>query len=228
MRTLLRSCLVLVPLIACTTGRDFVKPTPESLVLGKVTRAEIQNIYGTPYRQNAGVISTSEGNANVPRGPFDPALTTGSFPHLTYLYADKTSTFLVGAPPTQKLIGFDFWNDTLVGYNFLSNFKTDTSNFDDSRVGNLVKGVTSKDDVVRMLGAPTGRGVYPIVQTVGDEKYLFTYVEVSRSERLVKNLEMLFGSDGVLHDYRFVSDTAPLPAQPASNSVPIFIPSGKK
>jgi hypothetical protein len=33
-------------------GRDFTRPTPESLVLGKTTYAEINGRFGSPYRES--------------------------------------------------------------------------------------------------------------------------------------------------------------------------------
>src|SRR5215510_802386 len=43
--------LVLLVLTAGCAGRDFTRPAPESLVLGKTTYAEINGRLGSPYRE---------------------------------------------------------------------------------------------------------------------------------------------------------------------------------
>jgi hypothetical protein len=54
MRRLTPGCfgLAVLVLMAGCAGRDFTRPAPESLVLGKTTYAEINARFGSPYRES--------------------------------------------------------------------------------------------------------------------------------------------------------------------------------
>ncbi|HET6366579.1 MAG TPA: hypothetical protein VFG27_05095 [Pseudomonadales bacterium] len=43
--------LGLALLAAACAGKDFTRPAPDTLVLGKTTYAEINGRYGSPYRE---------------------------------------------------------------------------------------------------------------------------------------------------------------------------------
>ena len=150
---------------------------------------------------------------------------------MTYQYLDRSSTLIGGGSPSQKLIGFDFWNQTLVAYNYISNFAGDSSDFDDSKMSVLAKGRTTKNETIDLLGPPTGRAVYPALPDRRGEKFIYQYVEIRarQNQRFIKRLEIVFGGNGRIVDYRFASDTSPLPSQPAPapTVVPIIVPRGR-
>jgi hypothetical protein len=219
-------CLAAI-LGACTHGRDFARPSNEALVLGHTTRAEIVARYGETNRQASAIVS--EGAASTSTRPpsiFDAAATPGNYSRLTYAFSDTTQTVLVGGPASARVVSFVFWNDTLVAYEFISNFANDSSNFGDGKVALLKKGQTSKNEVTELLGPPSGRAVYPQVLEPGDEKYLYSFLTATREERLGKRLEIVFGGDEKLIEYRFFSDAAPLPRGQGGGTavVPIIVP----
>jgi hypothetical protein len=211
-------------LVGCHAGHDFPTPTPENLVLGQSMRAEILRTYGRPTRESSAILSSTQTEA-VTKGEFDMTPVSGAFASLVYVYADRTGTVLVGAVSSVKAATFDFWNDTLIGYNFVSTFKDDAPNFDESKIAEIRKAQSTKAEVVQLFGPPSGRAVYPEVQHQGNEKYIYSYLRIGRRERLTKRLEILFGTDGVVLDYRFASDNAPVigPAT-TTTATPIFIP----
>jgi hypothetical protein len=53
----------LLPLIgvlaiaACTSGKDFGRPNPETLALGRLTRADIESTFGKPTRESTRVVT---------------------------------------------------------------------------------------------------------------------------------------------------------------------------
>lgn len=220
--------LLLFCLVGCTTGHDFPRPTPDSLVLGQSMRAEILRTYGRPYRETSAVLGSKPTEA-VTKGEFDMTPVSGSFATLIYLYADRTRQVLMGSmAPTSKVkvVVFSFWNDTLVFYNFVSSFQDDSSDFDETRIAEIRKGQSTKAAIVQLFGPPTGRAIYPAVQSEANEKYMYNYAQPRGGQRYSKRLEILFGAEGSVMDYRFVSDSEPLPAQPrpTTTTVPIFIP----
>jgi hypothetical protein len=216
--------LILLSFIGgCTTGHDFVSPTAENLVLGRTPRSEILRLYGPPFKETSAVLSTPATLQN--RTPFDPASVSGTFVNLVYFYQDRSTAAFAGGPKN-KFVFFDFWNDALIAYNFTSNFENDSSNFDESKIAQIHKGTTTENEVTQLLGVPTGRAVYPAVQQPGNQKSIYSYLDIHRGERTVKRLEVLFDKSGTVIDYRFAADTSPLPVQPApaTTFVPIIIP----
>jgi len=106
----------------------------------------------------------------------------------------------------------------------VSSFEADSSNFNEGMMPLLEKGRTTKEKAIDILGTPTGRSGFPSVQGQGDEKFIYQYFDVSRTQRTSKRLEVLFGADGVLKDYRFVSDTQPYAVPTGNTYTPVYIP----
>jgi hypothetical protein len=224
-------------LAGCAHGQNFTKPDPGSLPLLQTSRAQVEALYGRPNRQSAGIIGASVRRPEKPSGldsvisdgPFsaDRSIADGSYASYLYLHSDNTRAFWFGGPPQVKAIGFDFWNDKLVAYNFVSDFDDDSSNFDESRVQQLRKNAATKEDVTRLFGPPSGRATFPLVRNPTDEKFMYHYVKLSRGERWTKRLEILFDDKGVMRDFRFTSNSEQMPTPTGPTMVPIFIPRGK-
>lgn len=225
MRKVAGAFLLALSVAGCTTGHNFTAPASENLALGQTMRAEILRLYGEPFKQTSAVLSAPVTVAQT-RGEFDATPVSGTLATLVYLYQDRTGGAFAGGART-KVASFDFWNEVLVAYNFVSDFSNDSSNFDDSKIVDIHKGLSSKSDVTQLFGPPTGRAIYPAIQHQGHEKFIYSYIEVRGGHRSLKRLEVLFGDDGKTLDYRFVADTSPLPAAPAPSTAPVFIPRGK-
>lgn len=217
-------------LAACTHGQNFEKPSLETFNLGVTSRFEVQSKFGNPYRQSA----TSRGDdetSTAPSSPFAAVPVAGSMYFVSYLYHDDTLSLLFNRPVRAKVINFAFWNDVLVGYNFVSGFTADSSNFNERFVSLLERGKTRKIDVEQMVGPPTGRVVYPLLRDNGDEEFIYEYVEIAGAihhERRAKSLYILFDRDGVLRDYSFSSSNTPLPMEPGPAIVPVPVILPKK
>lgn len=194
--------LVALAAVGCTSGRDFTRPAADSLSLGTVTRADILAAYGRPDRQLTRVVAApaADNGSSSAQAPAMGALTS-----LFYSYEEPLGVAWAGPPPHQKLLKFDFANDRLFSYSYLSNFERDSSDFDEAKMAALANGVTTKGDVLSLLGEPSGRAVFPALLP-GDERYVYQFVDATRGERLVKRLELVFDDDGVLRDFGFVSD----------------------
>ncbi len=214
-------------LAACQRGQNFARPAPDAFVLGKATQLEIMSSFGEPASRRT--ITTSETARPESRTRFDAAAVPGAYERLAYVHADRTATFWIGAPPTTKGIVFVFLNGTLISYDFVSNFDEDSSNFDESRIGALTKGTSTKADVVALLGPPTGRTAYPLIERAGDEMYRYGYTLTTRQQRYTKNLNLLFDDQGVLVDFRFASDAGPAPQPQGGGTVytPVIVPRHK-
>lgn len=116
-----------------------------------------------------------------------------------------------------RALGFYFHNDTLVGQYFVSNFKSDNTNFDHTRVSAIVKGETTRDQVVQMLGKPTIFSIFPVVsKTSSGEAIGYTYGKSFRdpSDRKLKffskRLDVTFDDKDLVLDVDYTSSTYPM------------------
>ena len=209
----------------CVHGRDFAKPTEETFALGSTTRAEIEAKFGAPYQQRTMTRAASD-DTGAPANPFAPYLVAGNYANLTYLHSDRSATVLYGGRTSAKAISFVFWNDRLVDYDYVSNFTADSSDFDEAKISSIQKGQSQKAEVEALLGPPTGRRVFPLVRDSGNEAFIYNYVVVTGSQRHDKSLVVLFTPDGVVTDYVFNTQDAPMPRMGSTGTtfMPIFIP----
>jgi hypothetical protein len=201
-------------------GRDFARPAADAFVLGRTTPSDISARYGEAQQRVATVLTEGVAPAAALPGAFPGAWAPGNYAEITYFFSGKTKTFPLNAPRSVKILGFEFWNGVLVAYAFSSNFAGDSSNFDETNRALLKNGQTSKSEAVRLFGPPSGRAVYPEAARTGDERYIYVYSDARGDKRL----ELLFGSDDKLVDYRFTDEETPrYVARPSDIPFPIVI-----
>ena len=224
MTTRLSILALIICLAGCTAGRDFAPPTPEALVLGTTTRAQILEKYGPPARQaTAAAGFTTPLMAGTTQGSLDVAPPANSFVSLTYVFAKREDPMFSWNVSRRSLI-FTFWNDKLVAYHFLSNFEQDSSNFDELKVAALQKGKTTVAELAQLLGPPTGRAIFPLAPP--DQVsvfYDYTITDMKALEHRTKSLQLLFSADDRLVNYRFTSNVNPVPP-PQGNPNPLAPP----
>lgn len=187
--------LVVALITGCGGGRDFVKPEPESLTLGKTTPDEILNRFGKPLSIT---ISTMNGvhvkgiiytKARVVQShvPFKPE------PMITHL----------------RTMSYFFLNNTLVYYSFMSSFSEDSTDFDGSKVAKIKKGETTYDEVVRLMGKINGIGIYPYTPDKDGKMLSYSYLSNTYdsvgglSEVDTKMLFVFFNSAGIVTDVNY-------------------------
>ncbi len=138
-------------------GRNFVRPTPDAFALGRTTQAQIVEQLGEPLGQ--GTVAKNGATVSAIR----------------YAYAATGGEPLEdGVIPARSLVFF-FSKDVLVGEEFVSSFKSDHSNFDDTKVPSIVKGATTRAQVVQLLGPPTCRYLPPMVKATSGEAIGYAY-----------------------------------------------------
>ena len=60
---------------------------------------------------------------------------------------------------------FTTHNELLVAQEFVSSFQADATEYDESKVGAIVKGRTTRAEVLALLGRPNGEAIYPVIKT---------------------------------------------------------------
>ena len=110
----LLAVLLISGLLGCA-GKDFVRPGSEDFKLGQTTYSQVVQRMGEPRR--AAVILKNGKNVKA----------------VTYVYASTGGEPLEAGVTAAHGLTYYFYNDTLIGQEFISSFKSDNSNFDEKR-----------------------------------------------------------------------------------------------
>src|SRR5215470_19269994 len=110
------AALAALLVLAGCAGTDFVRPSADDLKMGKTTYKDVLTKMGAP-RQEGAVLKNDK---NVRSATYAYATTGGS-------------PARPGVTPARVQV-FYFYEDVLVGHEFISSFAEDHSNFDEGRV----------------------------------------------------------------------------------------------
>ncbi|UYN96229.1 MAG: hypothetical protein KIT25_04585 [Enhydrobacter sp.] len=201
---------------ACSaTGRNFERPSSAQLALGKTTVAEAISAFGEPAARRV-----DAGNTDIvtyfdeikPRpAALRRAVVRGDIVHLRYTHSYATMAPAGRASARFRLLELAFWNDRLIYYLYSSSFAEDATDFDESRVPALVRGRTTRTDVLNQLGPPGGQAVYPHIARHGGRLYLYQYaiVEPQSGRLAVKHLQLLFNAADRLEEVYLATERTP-------------------
>lgn len=175
--------------LAGCAGTNFVRVTDEALVLGQTTQAQISARLGSPYLE--GVVTKNE-----------QQLKTAS-----YAYASTGGEAAAEGVTAARSQGFYFFNDKLVGYEFSSSWKEDSTDFDSGKVSQIKKGESTRHDVVRLLGNPGGKYIYPVIPNANEEALNYLYSQTKGSAFNLKFHQKLlvvtFNKQGVVTNVEY-------------------------
>ena len=201
-RAALRS-IALVPVLvagACVSVDEgkFPRPEPENLVLGRTTIAEAIARYGQPR-------SRSKRTNNA-----------GDIETLDYLYAPHgTNGQLIRGDFRQLSLSFS--NERLISHIYVSSFPSDFTRFDERKFSSFVVGQTTRSDILRELGRPSGEGIYPFVANRGGSVLFYSYLSVTRdtgysgntTESINRGVRFTFDGAGKLTRIDMTTGTVP-------------------
>jgi hypothetical protein len=143
----------------CTGGREFTRPPSDALTLGTTTETEVRQRLGEPRRKG-----TSMRNGVT--------ITTLAYGYsLAMPYVDDVKT---------RGMGFYFLNGVLVGYDFTSSFPEDKTRFDDGKVPQIERGRSTRQDVVALLGQPSGMYAHPLIKDKESTGLVYLFVDTDR------------------------------------------------
>lgn len=182
----------LLLLLAACAGTNFVRPDTGTFALGRTTYAQVVQKMGEPRNVDNGLKNGK------------PIKT------ITYVYASVTGEAAEPGVHPARALGYSFYNDTLVGQEFISSYKSDSSNFDDSKVELIKKGSSTRSDVVTLMGQPTASFIAPMVKQTQGEAYGYTYQALRGNAftgftRYLKILRVSFDAKGVVSDIDYTS-----------------------
>jgi len=169
------------------TFARIVEMTSDPNQLGKTTEKEIRERFGEPRSQ-----ATIEANDKTIR-------------ILRYAYAEAAP--YVEKVPARAMV-YSFHEGILVGFDYSSSFSSDKTDFDDSIVGQIKRGETTKAQVIGLLGTPTGQFTYPstVVKMPDHHAYHYSYSRTDKPplggplKTIIKELAIAFDSRDIVTD----------------------------
>ena len=220
--------LVLIAVIAAlcgcaTAGRDFPRPVAADLVLGETTRQALIARFGPPQEDRTQ--STTLKPASFYGSGASPE--SGLSTRLHYSFVNPMGEAADGISP-QRAAYFFLWNDKLVGFEYMSSFGADSTDFPESGVTQIRKMRSTEHEVIDLLGPPSGRAIYPRTRYPEDHSFIYAYFEWNKSLRSsrMKRLRIDITPEGIVRDFSYDNNTKPLPPPPAAPAVvPVYIPS---
>jgi outer membrane protein assembly factor BamE (lipoprotein component of BamABCDE complex) len=178
-------------LLTGCAGTNFVRVPDSTLVLGQTSSDQIKASLGSPRQE--GVI-TKNGQP----------ITTFSYVYAQSMGGDAAADDVIPV----RCQSFFFFNDKLVGYNFASSWKDDCTDFDSSKVSEVKKGVSTRSDVIGLLGAPSGKSIYPLVTKDGEDAVSYLYTQTTKTSLVIiksymKTLVVTFNQQGIVTDVEY-------------------------
>lgn len=181
--------VVILLLTAC--GRDFVRPQAGEIVLGKTTKSELLTTLGEPEKAKS--------------------VKVNSLPMENIYYQFKHGAAFIGQVHRQRALTYTLHNDIVVAYVFLSTFDDDSTNFDEEKVKYIQAGITTKQDVIQLMGPPSGEAIYPVVSNRSLHAFQYAY---QQSRHIIggartntkRTLRLMFDPKDVVVNVNFSGD----------------------
>lgn len=180
--TRLTAVAAVLALSACAAGTDFVHQSNDSLHLGQTTYQQLTASMGKP---------TMTGSVNK---------NGATIQTITYAYAKVGGNAQDKGITPARSQAFYFSNNVLVGYEYTSSWKEDSTDFDGSKAGGIQKGVTTRDQVHTMFGQPGGQYVYPMVSDKDGTAEAYINTQTRGFSSFIKKLVVSYDAKGVVTD----------------------------
>jgi hypothetical protein len=184
------AAIAIAALFGCA-GTDFVRPDAQELRIGQTTYAQVVAKMGQPRRE--GTVIKNERTIRT----------------ASYAYASVGGKPLHEGVTPARGLGLYFEKETLVGHEFISSWAEDNTDFDEAKIQDVVKGKTTRAQVVQLLGTPAGLYMYPMIKASPGEALVYAYVEVRGFTPRTKVLTVTVDAAGVVSDLEFRTSGSP-------------------
>lgn len=155
------------------------------MVPGETTYDQVVELYGKPKK------------------PVSEETEEGTF--LSFYFIESGSMRKGFIPMRQ--IGFYFKDNVLIGFDWFSSFKEDSTDYDDTKIDRIIKGETTWEQVIELMDCKYGIYAYPKAVNPGERALVYTYshYEVlvgfkTKTNVYTKVLMVVCGEDGIVKD----------------------------
>lgn len=150
-------------LVGCAAGTDFQRLEVNQLVYGTDTPETIKQKLGKPSSE--GTITQNEKQFNT----------------MSYAYASGRGSAAHKGVTAARGQGFYFYQNKLVGHDFSSSWKVDSTDFDESKISEIKEGNTTIQEVIELLGNPVGEFIFPFAKNETEKVKVYSYSQVKGS-----------------------------------------------
>lgn len=151
--------VALMVLVAGCAGRDFQRPAPDAYTLKKTTYDQVIASLGKPYQE--GTLMSNGVSLKTASYAYSSVGGAGAFDGIT----------------PARAVGFYFRDGVLVGQEFISSFKDDSTYFDE-RLAELAKKGMTREQGRAALGPATGHYLYPLIEDTRGEGWVYQYMHL--------------------------------------------------
>lgn len=180
--------LSLLVLTGCA-GTDFKRLSENDFAFGQDSTQTIRSKLGKPYRE--GVITKND----------------KQFKTMAYAYASSGGDAAYKGVTAARSQGFYFYDNKLVGHEFTSSWAVDSSDFDETKLPEIKKGVTTIDEAIALLGQPGGEYIYPLVASENEKAKVYLYNQTKGTafnlKFYQKILVLTYDESGVITDIEY-------------------------
>lgn len=173
-RTTLLICIIAI-LTACA-GRQFVRPSEDFLQLGKTTENQIVGEMGVPLKTESFIKRPSKEKVKQFAYLYSASRVAGAFARGAYFY---------------------FIDGVMVGHRFFSDFPGESTDFDLTKVQNIVENKSTRRDVETLLGKPTGEAIYPFTDEPESRVLLYHFY----GSMEIKEADFEIDKDGIVRHF---------------------------
>lgn len=156
-KTQLLLAFLFAAILSGCAGTNFKRPEPQALVVGKSTSSDVTRVMGSPLQ--AGELLKNGEKIKTARYAYAEGAGTGRYP---------------GVTPARAMV-FSTFSDLLVGQEFVSSFPDDATEFDETKVSAIIKGKSTRADVISLLGKPNGEALYPLIKSKTESGIIYSY-----------------------------------------------------
>lgn len=169
-------------LLAGCAGTKFVRPADADLQLGRTTEQQVVSLLGKPMQEASGL---SNGKATRT---------------LAYAYASfGEQPKNAGVTPVHA-ISLAFHDGKLVGREYVSNLQADHTDFDHTKVPQIVPGRTTLAEINALLGPAPGEAIHPMIKQIAGRALVYSYTEMRGFTPSSKRLLVVLDPQGTVVD----------------------------
>ncbi len=181
MYKILRSTFLLFLFFIYTgcSQKNFIRPSSDVLILGKTTYSQLVKNMGVP----------SELKESLHNGK--------NVKEISYVYSSSEEEALEQDILPSRTTSYYFNNDVLIGEYFNSSFKSDNSNYNDTMIDSIIKGQTTREKVLQLLGRPSILAIYPMIKESDSEVIGYQYRAMMKGSHLGSTLAANFKIGGL-------------------------------
>lgn len=190
-KSLVLSAIAVSALLAGCAPTDFVKPDAQKIAIGKSTW---QDVLATSDQEHKPTEATLKDND-----------TGKEIRVMTFSYS-KGADFW-GMIIQSHNQNYFFNNNILIGQGYDSSIDNDSTDFDENKVPQIKEGVTTKAQVIALMGNPSGNAIYPMAKAPGDTELMYLYSHARfagiATTTEVKSLKVSFNQSGIADRVRY-------------------------